>query len=116
MTFDGLKHRETRPNEQTPDSRRVVFLDELGGEIARVWPALRAERLSPADGLPTRLMVTRYESDAREEIGCDFDAVTGWWFVWRWDRQRPQRIGHVRAVQQVAHSVASVMGMRALTV
>jgi hypothetical protein len=92
MSFEGPQHRETRPDQPTPDNQRAVLLDELSCEITRVWPDLRVERVS----LPTRLVVTKHESDAREEVGCDFDAGTGWWFVWLWADKQSQRIGHVR--------------------
>ncbi|WP_433328796.1 hypothetical protein [Spirillospora sp. CA-294931] len=116
MSFEGAERRETPLGERPPDNQRAVFLDELGREIARVWPELRAERVRSADGLPTRLVVTRRDSVAREEVGCDFDAETGWWFIWLWGEEEPQRIGHVRAIPLVARSVASVMGLRTLAV
>ncbi|KAB2351473.1 hypothetical protein [Actinomadura rudentiformis] len=112
MSFDGPKHRGTRPDQSTPDSQRAVLLDELGRELVCACQELRVERV----GLPTRLVVTKHGSEACEEVGCDFDAETGWWFVWLWGEQQPQRIGHVRDVQQVARSVASVMGIRPLKV
>lgn len=94
------------------DSQRVVFLEALGLAVRRGWPDLHAELLPAESGRQERLAVVRLGT--REEIGCDFDARTGWHYVWLWPH--PRRIAPTTAVAAAARTVASALGCRTLTV
>ncbi|MFC4910415.1 hypothetical protein [Actinomadura gamaensis] len=109
MSFDGDRKAGGAVDRPLPSSQRRTFLEVLHQVVGETQPGVRSG-LVARQGCPVLFVFNSANVALFADVGCDFDAATGWSFTWA---ENGCSIGPVEDASRVAASIARALRVAA---